>query len=387
MRLFKRFFILFLGSAAVLTLSGCGSIYAAKHKISDIDSAISPDGRYEISFQTIGEPNRLFGDSQARLVLEDENGIVSKWNFDVANDGAALGPENWSVSWQDSCGQIIISGAKQTDKLYTLYFDGRVTEKESPEESAARDARTLWDAALISRENIIFPTETEENANGEVTFSASLRDFTESFNSVYRQIYAEDYLTAAENWIQLSALSPCFEYESAQNRFSADKRIASMPTISIFTPENGEGIYEIRLTFDDHGYQDALYEKFESICFCSLKTVLPEKSNADISGLYDELYTQTNETFWGDYYAGEDAERPVINRVYQYGSVGFYGYYGLGTANICIIPLSPEVSARLAQAGTEIAAVEGLPPRAGQASPTQMEVVRSAGGIDFSGKF
>lgn len=358
MKLLKKVLLVFLFIGAGLALLFGSFIYITRYKVSDIDSDISADGGHEVIFQAIGEPDWPFGYSHARLALKDKNGIILKYKIKVANDGGTLYPDNWNVSWQDDCVQIVICGEEQGDELYTLYFNGTVTEGAISEKNSTKGNRKLQDTAPLSTENINFSTAAVENEKGETVFSTSISNFIGSFNSIYKQMYAADYLTPSSNWMHLHDESPCFEYDSVHYIFSADKRIASMPTISIYTPENEDGIYEMKLTFDDHGYQESLYEEFEDICFCSLKTVLPELSNTHISDLYEKLYLQTKENFWGDYYPDCGTERPALNMIYQYGTVGLYGYYGAGTTNICAIPLTQGATVRFEQEGVEIIEVK-----------------------------
>lgn len=354
MKLLNKVLLVFLIIGAGLALLLGSFIYITEYKVSDIDSEISADGNHEIIFQAVGEPDWPFGYSHARLVLKDKNRVISKYKIEVANDGGTLYPENWNVSWQDSCVQIIIYGEEQDDGLYTLYFDGTVTEGAVHKKNSSRGNGKLPDKETISTENINFSTEAVENEKGETVFSASIRDFIWNFNSIYAQVYEEYYLTSPSNWTPLHDKSPCFEYNCVHYIFSADEQIASMPTITIYAPEDGKNIYEIKLTFDDHGYQESLYKEFENICFFVLKTVIPELSNADIIDLYEKLYYQAKENFWGDYYPYGGAKRPSLNIVYQYDTVGFYGYYGAGTANICIIPITRENMVQFKQEGTEI---------------------------------
>ena len=86
----------------------------------------SPDGKHEIVFQAVGEPDWPFGYSHARIVLKRNGEIVTKRKFDVANDGGALHPENWSVRWEENCVKVIISGEEQPDAFYAFFFDGTV---------------------------------------------------------------------------------------------------------------------------------------------------------------------------------------------------------------------------------------------------------------------
>ena len=114
-----------LAVIAVLILILIGSfVYVTQYRIGDIDSSTSPDGSYVVLYQAVGEPDWPFGYSHARLVLKNGNETISKYRFDVANDGGVLWPDSWSVCWKDNCVEVTISGEEQHDELYTLYFDG-----------------------------------------------------------------------------------------------------------------------------------------------------------------------------------------------------------------------------------------------------------------------
>ena len=105
--------------------------YQTEYRIADIADSVSYDGRHELLFQSVGEPDWPFGDSHARLVLKCHGKTVTKFDFDVANDGGILYPDNWSVSWEEKCVKVIIIGEEQPDILYTLSFDGLV-HSDSP---------------------------------------------------------------------------------------------------------------------------------------------------------------------------------------------------------------------------------------------------------------
>jgi hypothetical protein len=114
--------------AGLLLLIG-SLLYATRYRISDIDAATSPDGKYEIIFQAVGEPDWPFGTSHARIVLKRNGETVAKRKYDVANDGGVLHPENWRVRWEENCVKVILSGEEQSDELYTYYFDGTVRQE------------------------------------------------------------------------------------------------------------------------------------------------------------------------------------------------------------------------------------------------------------------
>ena len=99
--------------------------YTTRYKIHDVASYTSPDGKYELVFQQIGDPDWPFGHTHARLVLKDESGTVARYSFDMANDGGVASPEDWKVTWREDCAEAVISGKEQNDNQYILFFDGK----------------------------------------------------------------------------------------------------------------------------------------------------------------------------------------------------------------------------------------------------------------------
>lgn len=73
--------------------------------------------------QSVGDPDWPFGHSHARITLKQDDKTIEQFKLAVANDGGVLHPENWHVSWDDTCVIITISGEEQDDALYTLYYD------------------------------------------------------------------------------------------------------------------------------------------------------------------------------------------------------------------------------------------------------------------------
>ena len=108
---------------ALLLLIG-SYVYITRYKIADIDSSVSPDGKYEVIFQSVGEPDWPFGHSHARITLKRSDITIEQFKLDVANDGGVLHPENWHVTWDDTCVIITISGEEQDDVIYSLYYNG-----------------------------------------------------------------------------------------------------------------------------------------------------------------------------------------------------------------------------------------------------------------------
>lgn len=101
-----------------------GSVtYTTKYLVNSVDSSTSQDGKYELLFQQIGDPDWLFGYTHARLVLKDELGTIAKYSFDVRNDSASVHSDSWQVIWKEDSVEAVISGKEQNDEQYILYFD------------------------------------------------------------------------------------------------------------------------------------------------------------------------------------------------------------------------------------------------------------------------
>ena len=326
--------------AAVLLLIG-SFIYVTKYKKTDIDFSISDDGQYEVIYQAVGEPDWPFGYSHARIVLKHDGKTIIKRKFDVANDGGVLHSDSWSVSWEENCVKVIISGEEQPDVLYSFHFDGTV--------------RVASPVDLCKDPVINFSDIVEENANGESVFAVSAEAFIDCYNKAYQQNYRETYLTAitSDEWYCSTELSPCFGYESVRYEFSEDKTVWSMPTISVYAPDNDE-IYEIRMTFDDHGYQEQFYLKYQGLCCCLLKMACPNLSDKEIQEVFLTLYSLSDENFFGEHNAYGDPMRPTLSKVLQSGNIGFYCFYGAGYIEICMIPLTSTAIELLQADGVDI---------------------------------
>lgn len=120
-----------LGTVSLLIVILVGSlIYVTRYKVNDVDSSVSSDGKFELLFQQIGDPDFPFGFTHTRLVLKDESGTISTYSFDVANDGGNVSCRSWQVTWRENCVEVVISGEEQNDIQYILYFDGKTDSKQ-----------------------------------------------------------------------------------------------------------------------------------------------------------------------------------------------------------------------------------------------------------------
>ena len=213
------------------------------------------------------------------------------------------------------------------------------------------------DVSVSAEEAEALEIRAVENGEQRAVLSLSLDDFIGAYNGVYRETHDTDYLAPASEWTALNDVTRLWEYPCVCHSFSADQQIYSMPKVLVYTPEESDEIYEIELVFDDHSFQEAFYEEYQRICHNALKALLPDLSEMEISALYDTLYAQTGELFLGDYYVDPDGSKPMPDKIYRCGEVGLYGYYGSGTADICVIPLTDATTAQITQNGTKLVSV------------------------------
>ena len=104
--------------------------YTTRYKIHEVAYSTCQDGRYVLLFQQVGDPDWPFGHTHARIVLKDESGTITKYHFDVANDGANVHSDSWQVTWKEDCVEVAISGEEQNDNQYILCFNGKTDSNQ-----------------------------------------------------------------------------------------------------------------------------------------------------------------------------------------------------------------------------------------------------------------
>ena len=127
MKKYFKVIICFIGLVcAMILILGISFSYITNYKKITIDTSNSPDRKYELTLQAVGEPDWPFGSASGRLVLMEGKDKISQTDFELHNDGGSITSNCWKVTWYEDYVEVILSGEEQFDERVTLYFDGSV---------------------------------------------------------------------------------------------------------------------------------------------------------------------------------------------------------------------------------------------------------------------
>ena len=125
----KKTILIILGILAALVLMiaifWISFVYTEEYKVTERDTSVSPDGKYTLILQAVGEAAFPFGPAKGRLVLTEEGSTIVEDDFTLYDDGRAIQSNSWKVTWYDDYVEIILSGKEQFDEQVILYYDGR----------------------------------------------------------------------------------------------------------------------------------------------------------------------------------------------------------------------------------------------------------------------
>lgn len=99
--------------------------YITNYKATTCDISVSPNEKYELMLQTVGEPDWPFGSASGRLVLKQGENKISQSDFELQNDGAGISSSCWKVTWYEDYVEVVLSGREQSDEELILYFNGK----------------------------------------------------------------------------------------------------------------------------------------------------------------------------------------------------------------------------------------------------------------------
>jgi hypothetical protein len=86
------------------------------------------NGQYVVELQATSSPDWPFGSQDGRIVLKDNNNKkICSVDFSLSNDGKSMCESNWNVEWSEESVIVTIMGEEQKDAVYTLYYNGDVS--------------------------------------------------------------------------------------------------------------------------------------------------------------------------------------------------------------------------------------------------------------------
>ena len=234
-------------------------------------------------------------------------------------------------------------------------FTGCGTDLPTAPDTPPTDNSIHAEAGTPAPERFVMPEiDVMENRTDELVFSVSITDYINAYNSLYQEDNGSDYLTSQEQW-------QCTEYDKAIHSphatlyyyFTEDERAFSLPTISVYVPQNGDYIQEITVNFDDHSYAPEMYVLYETMCFYTLQVFFPELDDEQITELYKEANALGYENVFPNEQGYNSDMVPCV--LYHKDGIGVYPYFAIGQwQHLCIIPVTDDTIADFAAKGTEI---------------------------------
>lgn len=256
--------------------------------------------------------------------------------YDPFLETSAEPPIEWC--FYDLEGNIINTGSNED-----TYLPDGTTQQPSSEE-------ILRQKAEIKELNI----GVLNNREDELVFSISIEDFIDSYNGYYWKDKNSRYLLPSSEW-------RCFTYDTGIHsdhetfyyNFTADEKVWSLPTISVYAPTNADYIQEITVNFDEHSYTESLYESYEEMCFYTLKVFFPDLSDEKIVDLYKEANRLGNINVFSSENWYDTGAVPYA--LFYKDGIGVYPYFAIGDwQRLCIIPITQETLNEFEEKGVNI---------------------------------
>ena len=275
MKKFLKIMLCIMGSLLAVIVAFWFSIsYTVNYKKTTCDTSVSPDGKYELTLQAVGEPDWPFGSASGRLVLKEGEDKISQTDFELHNDGASISSSCWKVTWHEDYVEIILSGEEQFDEQVILYFDG------------TKEIQQLTDVADIEVEYPSGERLDESRVITEQSFDVELNDWGEvqfvSYLPTYETLWEDvSFVLAKDNQI-IYYFPECYEnnsteketfefYEKIQKEYDNVKVLYwkdefNYSAINNFGVKEADGEYILLLNNDTEIINDDCLSDMLSIC-------------------------------------------------------------------------------------------------------------------------
>lgn len=115
--------IAILSAVVIFIVASIGwFVHDTEYKLTLAGTENSPDGKYAVTFQMVGNPDWPFGSTAVKVTVKgtDGNKIIKVIDTSIDDDGALLREKNWDVVWQDGSVKIILKGSEQEDAVHTV---------------------------------------------------------------------------------------------------------------------------------------------------------------------------------------------------------------------------------------------------------------------------
>lgn len=107
-------------------------LYQTRFAKTEVETVSSPGGQYQLEIDEVGEPVWPFGPTRCRFVLREGRRSVTKYDFQIYNDGCRAQEENFAAVWTDDGVTILVTAEEQPDISYFLHFDGSAVTTAAP---------------------------------------------------------------------------------------------------------------------------------------------------------------------------------------------------------------------------------------------------------------
>lgn len=114
----------------IIAVFWASTVYVRDYKVTEAATSASPDGKYGLILQAVGEAEWPFGSADGRIVLMEGERQVSEVGFTIYDDGGYVRESVWNVTWYEDFVEVILSGDEQQDEQILLYFDGKKERRQ-----------------------------------------------------------------------------------------------------------------------------------------------------------------------------------------------------------------------------------------------------------------
>ncbi|RKI42566.1 hypothetical protein D7V86_12940 [bacterium D16-51] len=230
---------------------------------------------------------------------------------------------------------VSLSACGKTEKAITIERTSGMPIKLNLE----RKYNTIKLSGVIQKDNGLY-------------FANTLEDFIDCYNNYYYRDEGEIYIKPYSEWY--SYVQYFGRYKGDMHyEFKADKKIWTLPTITVYTPQDETIMKELTVDFDDHSYTEKMYKQYEEMCFYTLKAFFPDMNEKELTKLYKKLNKKAYANIFRNV-QGFHSDNPPSDLYYR-DEAGVYPYFAYGeSVRICIIPVTNKVIKSYKKRGVKI---------------------------------